>query len=77
MLFLDTWHSYKQVNQELLQAQYVNKYIAFHDTILYGKVGSGGEKGILYAIDEFLFNNRNWHKIEENTDGNGMIIIAR
>ena len=38
LLFIDTFHNYDQVLQELrLHAQNVHKYIVFHDTVLFGR----------------------------------------
>ena len=77
MLFIDTWHTYDQVKAELRLADKVNKFILFHDTVLYGETGSGGEEGILRAIDEFLQDNPDWIKLEDNKTGNGLLAIKR
>ena len=77
LLFLDTWHSYDQVSSELRLAPKVKKFILFHDTVLFGVIGSGGEEGILRAINEFLEQNPRWEIIENNQDGNGLLAIAR
>jgi hypothetical protein len=40
LLFLDTWHVYEQVRDELkLHANKVRKYICFHDIVSWGEVG--------------------------------------
>jgi hypothetical protein len=92
LLFIDTWHCYEQLKRELeLHGKNVRKYIIFHDTTLYGKIGEGyphsdpnhpqkdnldGSGGILFAIDEFLELNTNW-VIEYQTEENcGIIVIA-
>ena len=78
LLFLDTWHTFSQVKSELRLADQVNKFIIFHDTLLYGKNGSGNERGILPAIYEFLTNNHDtWQIVEDNKDGNGLMVIQR
>jgi len=94
MLFIDTYHCYEQLKKELeLHASKVNKYIAFHDTKLYGEVGEGfpymdpnhpvlktpmdGSGGIRKAINEFLLENGEWKIIHESTDNNGLIIVGR
>lgn len=87
-LFIDTNHNYEQLKAELeMHSSKVNKYIAFHDTYTWGTVGEepyGPNKsriktvrGILPAINEFLANNLNWHKVYDTTDNNGLIIIEK
>jgi len=93
MLFIDTWHCYEQLKEELrLHSPKVNKYIIFHDTELYGESGEGypsldinhpnrnmlsGEGGILKAIYEFLDTNGNWSIEYKTTENNGLIIISK
>lgn len=77
LLFLDTWHTYAQVKSELRLAPQVRKFIVFHDTVLFGEVGSGGEEGIMRAIIEFLDDNKEWMIVEDNKDGNGLMVIER
>jgi len=91
MLFIDTWHCYSQLKEELrLHGKKVSKYIAFHDTHLYGEQGEGypsmdinhpnrnkmsGEGGILKAIYEFLDQNPEWTVDYKTDDNNGLIVI--
>ena len=79
LLFLDTWHVYEQVRDELkLQADKVRKYICFHDIVSWGERGeTAGHKGINYAIDEFLENHPEWQVKERFTNNNGFLIIER
>lgn len=93
MLFIDTWHCYFQLKEELrLHSSKVNKYIAFHDTYLYGELGEGypsmdinhpnrnsmsGEGGILRAIEEFLSENPNWSIEYRTEENNGLIIVSK
>lgn len=85
MLFIDTYHCYEQLSQELkLHSDKVKKYIAFHDTYTYARVGENldymkfsGTKGILYAIEEFLEDNKNWKIVHDVDYNNGLIIIER
>jgi len=63
LLFLDTWHAYKQLKSELeLHASKVRKYIIFHDTTSFatcdeksyeslGEEWVGDQKGIWLAIE--------------------------
>jgi hypothetical protein len=91
MLFIDTWHCYDQLKAELdLHAQKVKKYIAFHDTFLYGEMGEGypamdsnhpqrdklnGTGGIKKAIFEFLEKYPNWKIVYETENNNGLMVI--
>jgi len=85
LLFIDTYHCYEQLVQELkLHAGKVKKYIAFHDTHTYGRVGENldfqnfaGTKGIMYAIEEFLDENENWKIVHDVDYNNGLIIIEK
>lgn len=77
LLLVDSYHSYGQVSQELLCADRVARYIAFHDTVKFGQRGEQGERGILDAISEFLSKHPEWLP-EANIEGRyGMIILRR
>ena len=69
MLFIDTWHTYKQLFAELnLHAGKVRKYILFHDTVSFALVDEGTydclsdialamkseKQGLVAAINDFL-----------------------
>ena len=44
MLFIDTWHSQRQLRQELaMHGNVPTKYLAFHDTHTYGTVDESME----------------------------------
>jgi acetyltransferase-like isoleucine patch superfamily enzyme len=90
LLFLDTWHSYKQVKSELARhASKVNKYIIFHDTTSYAyrdepltsehsdTLSDIAGKGIWPAIEEFLQSNKKWQLVERFTNNNGLTIIKK
>ena len=85
LLFIDTYHCYEQLSQELkLHSGKVKKYIAFHDTYTYGRKGENldfqsfnGTKGIMYAIEEFLEQNSEWKIVHDVDYNNGLIIIQR
>lgn len=90
LLFIDTWHAYDQLKEELrLHSNKVRKYICFHDTTSYEfrdeplfhenswKKESSG-KGIWPAIKEFLDENKDKWKLKERfTNNNGFTIIER
>jgi hypothetical protein len=85
LLFIDTYHCYEQLIQELkLHSDKVKKYIIFHDTYTYGRRGENldfqsfaGTKGIMYAIEEFLDENKNWKIVHDVDYNNGLVIIER
>jgi hypothetical protein len=89
LLFIDTWHCYDQLKQELkIHPQKVRKYIAFHDTHTFGIDGEpysitteNGYKekpiGLLPAIIEFLIENPEWRFKIHKTNNNGLTVIER
>jgi len=77
-LFIDTWHVYDQLKQELkLHANKVRKYIAFHDTTTFGMTGEGSDVGLWPAIEEFLNENKNWVICEKVDFNNGLTVLER
>ena len=89
LLFIDTWHSYKQLTAELkLHASNVNKYICFHDTTSYATVDENSYEiwgdewkaegvGIWKAIEEVLENNKECSLEERFMNNNGFTVIKR
>lgn len=77
-LFIDSLHTYDQLIQELLlHESKVLKYIGMHDTVSFGEHGEDGQKGLKYAVEDFLTSNENWviETIYENN--NGLTILRR
>ena len=78
-LFIDTWHVYPQLKQELaLHGNRAQKYLIFHDTTTFGFVGEDGKApGLNRAIYEFVLENPEWdfEKILQNN--NGLTILCR
>ncbi len=86
LLFIDTWHCYRQLLSELnLHHSNVSKYIILHDTTLfefvdetaYGESGTGDEVGLWPAVEKFLSENPEWSIKERNTNNNGLTILAK
>lgn len=90
LLFIDTWHSYKQLKSELeLHASKVKKYIILHDTVLFGTqdelnsydafgwFNGFEQKGLIPALNEFLEGNEEWAMHEVFTNNNGLTILKR
>lgn len=78
LLFIDTLHTYQQLKQELnLHASKVNKYILLHDTLSFGNRGEDGQKGLMFAIYEFLGENSNWIIKEHYKYNNGLMVLEK
>jgi hypothetical protein len=83
LLFIDTLHNYNQLNGELsLHGNKAKKYIIFHDTTTFEWIGESyedkmDEKGLWYAIEEFLETNPHWEILERFTNNNGLTILKR
>jgi len=89
LLFIDTWHAYKQLKAELsLHSAKVKKYICFHDTTSFatsdetsyesrGEEWKGDGTGIWKAIEEFLDTHPEWVLKERFTHNNGFTIIEK
>ena len=87
LLFIDTWHAYKQLKAELaLHHSKVNKYIIFHDTTTYEFSDEGGYtefgfegdgQGLWPAIEEFLEEHPEWTIKERFTNNNGLTILHK
>jgi hypothetical protein len=79
LLFIDTWHVYEQLQQELaLHASRVRRYLVLHDTMTYGEVGEApGYRGLLPAIEEFLLDHYEWTESAQWATGNGLTLLTR
>jgi hypothetical protein len=79
VLFIDTFHEYKQVLEELkLHSNKVKHYILLHDVGncgIYCEVGLGD--GLLRAINEFLANNDEWFIEKTLMYNHGLTILKR
>jgi hypothetical protein len=78
LLFIDTWHVYRQLKEELrLHADRARKYIILHDTTTFGLRGEDGGEGLIKAVDEFLSDNREWSIKEVFANNNGLTVLQR
>jgi len=79
LLFIDTYHSYTQLSNELkLHGNKSTKYIIFHDTKIFGIVGENGKGPALQkAIYEFIGLNTHWFLKEEFENNNGLLVLER
>jgi hypothetical protein len=79
LLFIDTWHVYEQLKQELaLHAGKVRRYLVFHDTVNYRERGDRpGHVGLWPAIEEFLWDNPYWAESPRPTANENLTILSR
>lgn len=78
MLFIDTLHTRDQLRHELRTfAHRVGRYIAMHDTTLFGDRGEDGGPGLWEAIELFLQGNGDWKLMERYTNNNGLTVLER
>lgn len=78
LLFIDTLHTYDQLRQELYwHADLARKYIAMHDTTMFGDAGEDGGRGLNAAISEFLEDDPAWKECYRSHENNGLTILAR
>ncbi len=80
LLFIDTYHTYEQLRQELkLHGNQAQKYLAFHDTYTFGLTGENPQdrRGLLTAIIEFMIQNPHWKWHTFRTNNNGFTILER
>jgi len=89
LLFIDTWHVYEQLKREFdLHAERARRWIILHDTTTFGEYGeehtyacmtrpARHRKGLWYAVEEFLLQNRHWQLWEKYAHNNGLTVLAR
>jgi hypothetical protein len=80
LLFIDTHHSYGQLQAELAKhGSKVSKYIILHDTQIYGFTDMGNSKGrgLMPALYEFMELHQEWFIKEHFDNNNGLTVVAR
>jgi hypothetical protein len=78
LLFVDTRHTFSQMETELrLHAGHVRRYLAMHDTELFGDNGEDGERGIWPAIASWARCSPEWRLTYYTTANNGLAVFAR
>ncbi len=77
LLFVDTFHAYQQLKQELNRhAGNVRKWIIMHDTEIFGEKDEAGEgPGLNQAIREFLNGNPIWSMVLHRQNNNGLTVL--
>jgi hypothetical protein len=91
LLFIDTFHDFLQLKQELHRHhKNTKKYIILHDTNTFGykdesyydkydklRSETNLPKGLCPAIDEFLYQNKEWVLWERTPNNNGLTVLKR
>lgn len=79
LLFIDSYHSYEQLKQELqLHAGKIRKFILMHDTTIFeftDQTYSG--RGLWPAVAEFLAEHPEWRVKERFTHCHGLTVLER
>lgn len=77
-LFIDTRHTRNQVFQELNRhGNKVRRFIAFHDTTLFGEKGEDGEPGIMPGINDWIRSNPCWKVVLKVDNNNGFLLLKK
>lgn len=85
LLYIDTLHTYAQLSQELARhGGACQKYIIMHDTEAFGFPTSellvqfcAGDEGMIAAVDDFLWGNKEWYIYERFAHQFGMTVLRR
>ena len=78
LVFIDTVHSADHVYAELSKhAPKARRWVAFHDTEIYGEQGEDGGPGLLPAIRRFLKEHPEWSVIRHDANNHGFTVISR
>jgi glycosyltransferase involved in cell wall biosynthesis len=78
LLFIDTWHVYEQLKEELrLHAGKARRYVVLHDTETFGERGEAeGRRGLWPAVEEFLAAGI-FRVKERFNNNNGLTVLER
>ncbi len=80
LLFIDTLHTHAQLTKELAQlSPKARRYIAMHDTELFGKCGQDGSRpGLWDAVVDFVASCRGvWDYKYHTNRQNGLTVLER
>ena len=78
-LFIDSRHTFSHVLEELrVHGKRAKRWIALHDTWLYGLVGEdNASPGLEAAVEEFLKENPEWRVAFVSIENNGLTVLRR
>ena len=72
-----TDEQYEQLKKELLlHSNKCKKYLIFHDTTTFSKIGEDGSEGIQKAIDDLIVGGE-WQYELIKTNNNGLTVLKR
>jgi len=78
LLFLDTVHTADQFLAELRRyAPKVRRWIARHDTAMYGEKGEDGGPGLLVGLRAFLTESPEWSVVYHTQNQYGLTVIGK
>lgn len=78
MLFIDTKHTAPHLWEELNRhAGKVRRWIALHDTVVFGEKGEDGGPGLLPAMRRFVNEHREWSVIEHRMNNHGFTVLSK
>lgn len=79
MLFIDSEHTYDCLKAELdLHGDYAQRYIALHDTALFGEEGEDGKRpGLRRAVFDWRFGRPAWSILHDLSNCNGLMVLER
>jgi hypothetical protein len=78
LLFIDTLHTYDQLDAELTRhGGKVRRFIALHDTDIFGNRGEHGKVGLLPAMRKFMVENPEWSVIYHTRKNHGFTVMAK
>ena len=77
MLFIDTYHTYEQLQAELARhAAKVRCWIVLHDTTIFGEQGEDGRRGLWPAVQDYVAKGT-FRVRQRLTNQNGLTILER
>lgn len=79
MLFVDTVHTFKHLSEEIRRhADKVKRFLAFHDTGIFGEHGEDGSTpGLKQAVADFLNTHDDWGMVYTTEANNGLTVLER
>lgn len=78
LLFIDTKHTAPHLNAELERhAPKVRKWIALHDTVVFGERGEDGGPGLLPAMRKFVAEHPEWFVWSHVNNNHGFTVLSR
>jgi hypothetical protein len=78
LLFIDTKHTGKQLLAELNRhGGAVSRWIALHDTQIFGEIGEDGSPGLLVGLREWLAEHPEWKIVYQVENNNGLTVLEK